>query len=158
MDLLQLGRFVLLSVLTAPPNYQWQILLERWYPGYARTSPASDNFKDGNDIEMGPAPQAEATSGKPKLNMRNTLIKWFLDCITVGALLNVVAFLVLMGLMKGQGMGEIGQNLRAVSAITCWTIFGVNSRRCDRFMLIPYHRRPSPSLWIHTRSGPSRRS
>lgn len=119
LDFLQLGRFVLLSVLTCPPNYQWQVLLERWFPGYARTSSASDKPKDERDVEKGVAGQAENASGKPKLNLRNTLIKWFLDCMTVGALLNTVAFLVLMGLMKGQDMGMIGQSLRAVSAISC---------------------------------------
>lgn len=102
--------------MTVPPNYQWQLLLEKWFPAYARTSPASDNSKDGRDIEKGGVRQVEDTSGKPKLNMRNTLIKWFVDCMTAGALLNTVAFLVLMGLMKGQGMGAIGQNLRTVSA------------------------------------------
>lgn len=132
LDFLQLGRFVLLSVMTAPPNYQWQILLEKWFPAYARTSSASDSPKDGRDVEKGVAVQAENASGKPKLNMHNTLIKWFIDCMTVGALLNTVAFLVLMGLMKGQEMGMIGQNLRAVSAISCRSACGINSRGRDR--------------------------
>lgn len=154
LDFLQLGRFVLLSVMTAPPNYQWQILLEKWFPAYARTSPASENPRDGRDVEKGVAGQAESASGKSKLNMRNTLIKWFIDCMTVGALLNTVAFLVLMGLMKGQEMGMIGQNLRTVSAISCQSACERKTRgRLKLSMLIPKHRRLSPSLWIHTRSG-----
>lgn len=132
LDLLQLGRFVLLSVMTAPPNYQWQILLEKWFPAYARTSSASDTPKDGRDVEKGVAGQAENASGKPKLNMRNTLIKWFVDCMTVGALLNTVAFLILMGLMKGQEMGMIEQNLRTVSAISCLSACGISSSGRDR--------------------------
>lgn len=103
--------------MTAPPNYQWQLLLEKWFPAHARTSPASDKSKDGRDVEKGGVGQAEDASGKPKLNIRNTLIKWFIDCMTVGALWNTVAFLFLMGIMKGQAMGEIGQNLRTVSVI-----------------------------------------
>lgn len=105
--------------MTAPPNYQWQILLEKWFPAHARTSKVSENSKDGRDVEKGGVGQAEGASGKPKLNMRNTLIKWFIDCMTLGALLNTVAFLFLMGVMKGQEMGEIGQNLRTVSALSC---------------------------------------
>lgn len=104
--------------MTAPPNYQWQILLEKWFPAHARTSTAS-NSKDGRDIEKAGVGQAEGATDKPKLNMRNTLIKWFIDCMTLGALLNTVAFLFLMGVMKGQDMGEIGQNLRTVSAVSC---------------------------------------
>lgn len=123
---------MLLGVLTAPPNYQWQILLERWFPAYARTSPASDNSRDGRDIEKEPGRQAEDASGKPKLNMRNTLIKWFVDCITLGALWNTVAFLLIMGLMKGQDMGEIGQNLTTVSAMSCESACDMTIRRHDR--------------------------
>lgn len=105
--------------MTAPPNYQWQLVLEKWFPAYARASPASDNPKDGRDLEKGGARQVEDAGGKPKLNIRNTLTKWFVDCMTVGALVNTVAFLVLVGIMKGHGMGQIGQNLRTVSALSC---------------------------------------
>lgn len=104
--------------MTAPPNYQWQIVLEKWYPAHASTSKGSENFPGREDIEKDGVGQAEDASGKPKLNIRNTLIKWFIDCMTVGALWNTVAFLILMGVMKGQEMGEIGQNLRTVSAIS----------------------------------------
>lgn len=121
--------------MTAPPNYQWQLIIEKWFPAYARTSPASDNSKDGRDVEKGGARQAEDASGKPKLNLRNTLIKWFVDCLTVGALVNTVAFLVLMGLMKGQGMGVIGQNLRTVSALSCQSVRGRYSVGCGRALL-----------------------
>lgn len=117
LDLTQLGRFVLLSVLTAPPNYQWQLLLEKWFPAYARASAASEYPKEGRDVEKGEVRHVEDVNSKPKLNVRNTLIKWFVDCMTLGALINTVAFLVLMGVMKGQGMGMIGQNLRSVSAL-----------------------------------------
>lgn len=120
---------MLLSVLTCPPNYQWQVLLEKWFPAYARTSPAAENPKDGRDVEKGVAGQAENAGSKPKLNFRNTLIKWFLDCMTVGALVNTVAFLVLMGLMKGQDMGMIGESLKAVSAIPCLSCLSHEQQR-----------------------------
>lgn len=142
LDLLQLGRFVLLGVMTAPPNYQWQLLLEKWFPAHARTSPASDNSKDGRDIEKEGARQVEDARGKPKLNMRNTLAKWFVDCMTVGALVNTVAFLVLMGLMKGHGMGQIGENLRTetipivVAGYKIWPIASIVS-----FSFVPVEKR-----------------
>ena len=52
---------------------------------------------------------------KPKLDIKHTFMKWFIDCMTVGALLNTVAFLVLMGLMKGQPRAQIASNVRTVS-------------------------------------------
>lgn len=55
---------------------------------------------------------------KPKLNIRNTFTKWFMDCILLGAIFNTVAFLVIMGILKGQSLEIIGQNIRTVSGIS----------------------------------------
>jgi hypothetical protein len=55
---------------------------------------------------------------KPKLNVRNALAKWFVDCTMVGALVDTVAFLVLMGLMKGHGIGQAGESLWTVGALS----------------------------------------
>lgn len=140
LDLLQLGRFVLLSAVTAPPNYQWQLLLEKWFPAHARV--ASDNPRDERDIEKEGARQVDDPRGKPKLNMRNTLTKWFVDCMTVGALVNTVAFLVLMGLMKGQGTGQIRDNLKTetipiiVAGYKIWPIASIVS-----FSFVPVEKR-----------------
>ncbi|KJK78331.1 hypothetical protein H634G_06504 [Metarhizium anisopliae BRIP 53293] len=41
----------------------------------------------------------------------NTLTKWFIDCITVGAVLNTVAFLVIMGVLKARSPGSIWQSV-----------------------------------------------
>ncbi|OAL17282.1 hypothetical protein AYO22_11847 [Fonsecaea multimorphosa] len=46
-----------------------------------------------------------------KKNWKNIWIKWFIDCITVGAILNTVAFLVIMGFLNGQP-SKIPHNLR----------------------------------------------
>jgi hypothetical protein len=42
------------------------------------------------------------------------MIKWFIDCMTLGALLNVAAFIILMGIMKGRSPNQIGSALRTV--------------------------------------------
>jgi len=42
-----------------------------------------------------------------RLNWRNTMTKWFVDCITLGALFNTLAFFVLMGLLKNQPLSQI---------------------------------------------------
>jgi hypothetical protein len=39
----------------------------------------------------------------------------FIDCITVGAVVNTVAFLVIMGLLKGHGVEKLVKTVRRVS-------------------------------------------
>jgi len=64
-------------------------------------------------------PGAAATAAAPvaPLSVKNTLTKWFIDCITVGALLNTVVFLMLMGLMKGRSPTQICAAIRSVGRI-----------------------------------------
>jgi hypothetical protein len=111
---MQLLRFVALSLITTPPNYMWQQLLERTFPAYQTTSAS----REGRDVEKGGEklePGNGAVAEKPKLNVRNTLTKWFVDCITLGAVMNTVAFLLLMGIMKAQSAAQIQNNIRKVS-------------------------------------------
>jgi hypothetical protein len=108
-------------MITAPPNYQWQHFLEKAFPAYVR-------IDDGRDLEKRETRQDSLTDearSKPKLSLRNTLAKWFVDCMTLGAIVNVVAFFILMGLLKGQGLELIGHNIRTVS-----TAVGVGWYRC----------------------------
>ncbi|ROV89982.1 hypothetical protein VMCG_10091 [Cytospora schulzeri] len=110
-DLLQLARFMILTVITAPPNYHWQLFLEKNLPAYV-------GVDDGRDLEkrgIGQDSLADEARSKPKLSLRNTLTKWVVDCLTLGAIVNVVAFFILMGLLKGQSLEIIGQNIRTVS-------------------------------------------
>lgn len=61
------------------------------------------------------AKEAKGTANgarKPKLNIKHTLMKWFIDCMTLGALLNTVGFLVIMGLLKSQPWEQITKNIR----------------------------------------------
>ena len=51
--------------------------------------------EQGKEKVEAPKPQ-----GKSNLNIRNTFTKWFIDCITLGALFNTVAFLMLINLLK----------------------------------------------------------
>lgn len=54
---------------------------------------------------------------KPRINVQNTLAKWFIDSITVGTLLNTVAFYVVMGALKGQSTTQIQHNVQTVSFV-----------------------------------------
>lgn len=141
LDFVRLGRFVLLTFITTPPNYQWQQLLERAFPAYAPNAPERPDVEKGAMIGEVAQPVA-----KPRLNIRNTLTKWFVDCITLGALLNTVAFLVIMGMMKRQTAAQIADNIRTV----CW----LQAARCSCDTNLEFGRRRSQSLWPATRYGP----
>lgn len=119
--MLQLLRFVTLTLITAPPNYHWQQYLERSFPAY----PVTRRQERIGDIEMTPrdvdAPELKEGfpprpgTPEPKFSLKNTLTKWFVDCISAGAIMNTVAFLIIMGLLKGQGSATIWNNIMTVS-------------------------------------------
>lgn len=72
---------------------------------------------DGHDIEEG-LTAAEGSDGRrrqrtpkkkrlgkkksPKKNWKNIWTKWFIDCITLGALFNTLGFLIIMCFLNGQ--------------------------------------------------------
>jgi hypothetical protein len=60
-------------------------------------------------------PAVSPAGQKGRFSLRNTLTKWFVDCITAGAIFNTIAFLIIMGIMKGQGLDQISSNIRTVS-------------------------------------------
>ncbi|KAF5017528.1 hypothetical protein F66182_10529 [Fusarium sp. NRRL 66182] len=127
LDMIQLLRFVSLTLMTAPPNYHWQAFLERTFPAYPSGQPPKPERL--GDVERQPADDApELKEGyeermaqinkdkEPKFSTRNTLAKWFVDCITAGAIMNTIAFLVIMGLLKGQGAAQICSNIKTVGS------------------------------------------
>jgi hypothetical protein len=133
-DAAQFLRFVAMAFLTAPPNYKWQQYLEYTFPAYERPrDPLRDvesgRKEKGDDDEKADMMELHESTADhhhhhhnllhppnldapPKLNWNNTFTKWFIDCITIGALVNTVAFFVLMGLLKGQSAAQIGHNVR----------------------------------------------
>ncbi|KAI8960317.1 hypothetical protein F5Y11DRAFT_269635 [Daldinia sp. FL1419] len=134
-------RFVTVTFITAPPNYMWQQLLERSFPAYERKASIGDIEKQGVDGEDVRA-RGNVDDQKPKLNLRNTLTKWFIDCITLGAIFNTVAFFILMGVLKYQSLGQIMQNIRTetipviVAGYKIWPFASIISFSC-----VPVERR-----------------
>ena len=118
MDFVQLLRFIALTLLTAPPNYQWQQLLERAFPAYTVDRPEQRKDVELNDLESGQNGRGSAgsTNSNRKFSLRNTITKWFIDCMTVGALMNTLAFFVIMGILKGQSGSLIWGNIQRVSS------------------------------------------
>lgn len=178
LDMGKLTRFALCALISAPPNYLWQVYLERMFPAYAPSSGGrraakgshhSDEDLRNRDIEKhaggsaddwkesgskaaaaghGNKSSSSSTDGKsrstskPRLNMRNTLTKWFLDCITLGAIFNTVLFFTLMGLLKQQPLGHIAANIRTetipiiIAGYKIWPIASIISFTC-----VPVERR-----------------
>ncbi|KAM3414761.1 hypothetical protein BST61_g9912 [Cercospora zeina] len=112
----ELFRFTLCNLILSPPNFYWQHFLERFFP--ARKHPsgkyhALPQHVDGIELDSMRETASDSETNVPtNLNWKNTAIKWFVDCITMGALLNTIAFLIVMGVLKGRTIGEIGTALR----------------------------------------------
>jgi len=161
-DVAMFLRFVTVTFLTAPPNYMWQQLLERTFPAYERTGNGNNNHSlsekkekndDPRDLEkqlphdtmerggVGVGARGEMTP-KPKLNIKNTLTKWFIDCITLGAIFNTIAFFTLMGILKRQPGAVIMHNIRTetipliVAGYKIWPFVSIISFSC-----VPVERR-----------------
>ncbi|KAI1395403.1 hypothetical protein F4819DRAFT_194141 [Hypoxylon fuscum] len=134
-DIANFLRFVTVTFVTAPPNYMWQQLLERNFPAYERRASTGD-------IEKQSANGQDLGDQKPKLNWRNTFTKWFIDCITIGAIFNTVAFFVLMGILKWQPLAQIRLNIQTqtipviVAGYKIWPFASIISFSC-----VPVERR-----------------
>lgn len=146
IDLPQLVRFVIFALLTAPMNYKFQQLLEYAFPGGGdkprRRSfryRADQSYKRQDDLEG----QGEKRHTSPRrLHWGNVFAKWFLDCLSLGTALNTTAFLIIMGILKGQPASQIGSNLRTelapivLAGYRVWPIASIIS-----FTLVPLERR-----------------
>ncbi|KAI0480958.1 hypothetical protein GGR56DRAFT_297977 [Xylariaceae sp. FL0804] len=149
-------RFVAVTLIATPPNYMWQQLLERSFPAYERRVPSSATA-GGRDLEKQKTPMMTDDAGEgsssssgvggssaepPRLSWRNTLAKWFIDCITLGALFNTLAFFVLMGVLKRQPGQLIARNVRVetlpviVAGYKIWPLASIVSFSC-----VPVERR-----------------
>ncbi|PNS14367.1 hypothetical protein CAC42_6880 [Sphaceloma murrayae] len=108
-------RFALLNVIVAPPNFIWQGWLEKMFPAMKPVSGLKSPTPE--EIELGESQGFIEKDTREQEQQRvfswaNTFKKWFVDCITVGAIINTVAFLVIMGIMKSKSIPEIGAAVR----------------------------------------------
>jgi hypothetical protein len=122
-DFTRLLRFVAFTFISTPPNFMWQQLLEKTFPAYLPATSAHQR-KHEDDMEMKGGIGDGIIDGDPgsqrvqersaRFSLRNMLTKWFVDCITLGAIMNTIAFLVIMDIMKGQGGAQIMSNIKTV--------------------------------------------
>jgi hypothetical protein len=144
VDAAQLARFVIFALLTSPMNYKFQQLLEYAFPGSGsanrQTAQRRTSHKRQDDLEK--QDKKLRASSRPRLHWGNVVAKWFLDCWSLGTVLNTAAFLVIMGVLKGQPAHQIAANLRTelapivVTGYRVWPIASIVS-----FTLVPLERR-----------------
>lgn len=139
-------RFMLLNIIVAPPNFIWQGWLEKTFP--ARKVVGASHKPSPEEIELGESQgflekeKDVETEQKEEFNWANTFKKWFIDCISMGAIMNTVAFLIIMGLMKSKTLPDIGEAIRKdtipiiVAGYKIWPIASVIS-----FTFIPVEKR-----------------
>ncbi|KAF1992164.1 hypothetical protein K402DRAFT_366167 [Aulographum hederae CBS 113979] len=137
--------FALFAALTAPLNFLWQGWLERTFPGWRKVQRGGPDVgmvdleregerakerKSGEYSGAGIAAngQTDNGGGGKVRNWPNIAKKWFTDCITLGALFNTVAFLVIMGAFKSKSVGEIALDVRMETIpiiINSWKIWPI---------------------------------
>jgi protein Mpv17 len=138
IDPLTFFHFVILSIITTPPNFKWQMWLENTFPGKKAPIQKREETVDeklgvnGNGI-VGTKKVEEGLGG---LSIKNTAIKFCLDQ-TVGAAGNTLWFIVMINLLRGNGVGFIVETIRRVSpqALT-WVYAGTDLRAQDFFPMI----------------------
>ncbi|KAF2760395.1 hypothetical protein EJ05DRAFT_283112 [Pseudovirgaria hyperparasitica] len=117
-------QFLVVGVITTPPNYLWQGWLEKTFPGWKLVAKSDvEKGMAGADVELDEKSEKNEKgyqhkrdeSFGDKVRVRdwmNIFKKWFTDCITLGAIFNTVAFLVLMGILKGKSGPQIMTDIR----------------------------------------------
>ncbi|KAF7113984.1 hypothetical protein CNMCM5793_006167 [Aspergillus hiratsukae] len=91
LDLQALFQFTTCAFVLSPLTFVWLEGLESRLPG----------FSDDTSVNNSTAEKNGSKQGKQRLNLKNTVAKVVIDQ-TVGAAINTVAFIMTMGLLRGQ--------------------------------------------------------
>ncbi|KAA8643455.1 hypothetical protein EYZ11_001409 [Aspergillus tanneri] len=125
LNTLALLQFVTYAILILPINFSWQNYLEAWYPGFPswkkkkkRGTTSDAEKRDGDDLNLDLDPdidldllpvkekpawlQPAARNKTRRSGLWNFSMKFLLDQ-TVGSVVNIVLFVVLINLLKGMG-------------------------------------------------------
>jgi protein Mpv17 len=105
--------FVSFTVLNTPLNCYWQAWLEDTFP---------TSKPDPIGTRISTQSEKNKSSGKRKIDIKNTVIKFALDQ-TLGATFNTVLFIAGIGALKGMGTNGIIQSIKRVWSIKPVQIF-----------------------------------
>jgi len=118
LDIIPITHFVLFAFLSTPPNFLWQEYLEEQFPG-----------------------QKTEANGQKKLDKMNTTKKFVLDQ-TLGAAVNTLLFIAVIGAFKGKDSNTIARDCQndfwpmVQAGLTLWPLVSLLN-----FTVVPVHRR-----------------
>ncbi len=98
--------FIVLAIITTPPNYKWQSWLEETFPTHPKRAGPEKAGKKEDDFL--------AKDEKTPLSVTNTIAKFALDQ-TLGAAFNTVWFIFMINLLRGQSISHIVTTVQNVS-------------------------------------------
>jgi hypothetical protein len=101
-----LFQFTTCAFVLSPLTYVWLESLESRFPGSSEDTSVNKSTAEKNGSKQ----------GKQKLNVKNTVVKVVIDQ-TVGAAINTVAFVMTMGLLRGQDFEVIKAQIQNVSPL-----------------------------------------
>ncbi|KAF2434833.1 hypothetical protein EJ08DRAFT_431787 [Tothia fuscella] len=122
INLTPILQFVTYTILNTPINIVWQDLLESWFPS---SQPAAEIAKSNE--------KPTVAAKKQGLSIQNTLAKFALDQ-SLGALINIPLFIGIMGMLKGQGVDQIVNTVKA----DFWDIYTSGAKLWPAVSLISF--------------------
>lgn len=102
IDRVAFVHFIILAIITTPPNYKWQLWLEETFPSH----PA----------RVGSATTGKKQDEKASLSIPNTIAKFALDQ-SLGASFNTLWFIVMINLLRGESFSHIVTIAQTVSCV-----------------------------------------
>ncbi|RMJ27160.1 Mpv17 / PMP22 family [Aspergillus sp. HF37] len=106
LNTLALAQYLAYNLLVTPLNFAWQRFLEARYPGFPRREQTGDllPFREKKSDDDGPPLSAQsARHAQAPSGMRSFVAKFLLDQ-SVGSVMNILFFIVLITLLQGRGV------------------------------------------------------
>jgi hypothetical protein len=106
---------VLITLITTPPNYQWQAYLKSKFQSNIRENDQILSYEKKEKTDDNPMSNSNfKPKQKPgKLHVRNTASKFTLD-MTLSAMVNTAVFITLVSELKGLGVNQISAKVQEV--------------------------------------------
>lgn len=98
LDISQIIKFVIFSIISNPPNIVWQGFIEDQFPTTIREPTPKSATANGKPVP--------ASAQKTRTSKRNVLIKFILDQ-TVGSVVNTLMFIVYIGHVNAPTSGTL---------------------------------------------------
>jgi hypothetical protein len=134
--------FIILAIITTPPNYKWQLWLEETFPSKPkRVGPTRAGKKEDDTV---------VEDEKTALSITNTAAKFLLDQ-TLGAGFNTLWFIVMINLLRGESFNHIAATVQNVSPSLRYPF---HTPLASAELMFSLYRTSSPCLWLATNSGP----